>query len=92
MNLRDALKELVQTLTKKVRHNDREMKRVFQWKRYLEWNDLTNEEKLGAKRLLFVPIFAYFVFAFINQYAFALLFLICLYFAYKKFENGKLTK
>ena len=41
------------------------MKRVFQWRRYLEWNDLTGEEKLVAKRFLLVPLIAYFFFAFI---------------------------
>ena len=86
------LKELLNNFGIKARSKDREMKRVFQLRRYLEWNDLTKEEKLGAKRLLFVPIVAYFVFAFINQYAVTVVFLICLYFAYKKFEKGKLSK
>jgi len=86
------LKELLDNLGIKASSKDREMKRVFQWRRYLEWNDLTKEEKLGAKRILFVPIVAYFVFSFINQYAVTVVFLICLYFAYKKFDNGKLSK
>ena len=92
MNLSDVIKELLNTYTKKGRYNDREMKRIFQWRRYLEWKELSFQEKLAVKRLLFVPIAAYFLFTFINQYTFTLVFLICLYFAYKKFEKGKLTK
>ena len=92
MDKGNFLKELLNNLGIKAKSKDREMKRVFQWRRYLDWKDLTKEEKLAAKRLLFVPIGAYFVFAFINQYAFTLLFLIGLYFAYKKFEKGKLSK
>ena len=68
------------------------MKRIFQWRRYLEWKELTQSEKLNAKRILLVPIAAYFLMAFINQYALTFMFLICLYFAYKKFEKGRLMK
>ena len=92
MDIIDFLKELLNNPGKQSKSKDRGMKRVFQWRRYLEWNNLTKEEKLGAKRLLFVPIIAYFVFSFINQYAVTVVFLICLYFVYKKFEKGKLRK
>ncbi len=92
MNPLKIFKEVLNAFDKQTRYKDREMKRVFQWRRYLEWKDLTSREKLAAKRLLFVPIAAYFVFTFINQYAFTLVFLICLYFAYKKFDKGKLMK
>ncbi len=92
MDLIDALKELLNTFKEKGRYKDKRMKRIFQWRRYLEWKDLTNEEKLAAKRLLFVPLVAYFAFVFINQNAFTLVFLICIYLLYKKFEKGKLSK
>ena len=92
MNPIEFLKEVLNTLRPHGRYRDRQMKRVFQWRRYLEWKTLTYEEKLAAKRLLFVPLAAYFVFAFINQYAFSIIILICLYFAYKKFDKGKLSK
>ena len=68
------------------------MKRVFQWRRYLEWEGLSKHEKLAAKRLFFVPIAAYFVFAFINRHFITLIFLIGLFFVYKKLEKGKLLK
>ena len=70
MNPIDLLKELLSTFSKKAKYKDREMKRVFQWRRYLEWEDLSKHEKLAAKRLLFVPIGAYYVFTFIHQYTF----------------------
>ncbi|KGG14929.1 MULTISPECIES: hypothetical protein [unclassified Prochlorococcus] len=92
MNPIDAIKELLKTFGKKRNYKDRSMKRVFQWKRYLEWDSLTHQERLSAKRLLLMPLAAYLVFTFINQYAFALIFIIFLYLAYKKFEKGKLTK
>ena len=86
------LKELFNTYRKQERYKDRQMKRVFQWRRYLEWKELSQEEKLFAKRLLFVLIATYFVFTFLNQHSLTLVFLISLYFLYKKFEKGKLMK
>ncbi|WP_269623447.1 hypothetical protein [Prochlorococcus marinus] len=88
----DALKRLFNSFKNKGGYKGREMKRVFQLRRYIEWKGLTKEEKLFAKRLFFMPIVAYFVFVFINQNSLALIVLICIYFAYKKFEKGTLTK
>tara|TARA_Y100001968_G_scaffold324181_1_gene363026 strand:- start:113 stop:319 length:207 start_codon:yes stop_codon:yes gene_type:complete len=68
------------------------MKRVFQWRRYLDWKNLSSQEKVSVKRLLFVPVVAYFVIAFIHHYAFSLIFLIGGFLAYKKFEKGQLKK
>ena len=92
MNPIDLLKELLNTFSKRAKYKDREMKRVFQWRRYLEWEGLSKHEKLAAKRLFFVPIAAYFVFAFISRHFITLIFLIGLFFVYKKLEKGKLLK
>ena len=92
MNSIDLLKELLNRFNKKAKYKDREMKRVFQWRRYLEWEALSNNEKLAAKRLFCIPIAAYFVFVFINRHVVTLVFLIGLFFVYKKLEKGKLLK
>ena len=92
MNLIDALKELVNTFNQKERYKDREIKRVFQWRRYLEWRDLSPQEKISAKRILFVPIFAYILLSFFNQNLLAIIILISGYVVYKKIEKGKLSK
>ena len=70
----------------------RKMRRVFQWKRYLDWQNLSQEERLGAKRFLCIPLIAYIILLFIKQYAVTTLFLISIYLIYKKFEKGKLMK
>ncbi len=92
MTTKEFLRELYNKLKNKGRYKDREMKRVFQWRRFIEWKDLTHEEKLGVKRFVLLPIFAYFVISLINQYSLSIVFLICLYFAYKKLQKGNLTK
>ena len=92
MTIKEFLRELYNKLKNKSRYKDREMKRVFQWRRFIEWKDLTHEEKLGVKRFILLPIVAYFVISFINQYFLSIVFLICLYFAYKKLQKGNLMK
>ncbi len=70
----------------------REMKRVFQWRRYLEWKGLTPQEKLSAKRFLLIPVFAYLIIKIFNQnFSLIVLFLIG-YLLYKTFEKGGILK
>ncbi len=92
MNLRNIVQALFNTFKWNGRYRDGEMKRVFQWRRYLEWKDLTSEEKLSAKRILFVPIVSYLLFVWINEYIITISFFMLLYLLYKKLEKGKITK
>ena len=70
----------------------RKLKRVFQWSRYLEWKDLSYEEKLSAKRFLLIPVFAYLIISALNQNFSLIVLLLVGYFLYKKFQIGKLKK
>ena len=69
------------------RQKQREMKRVFQWRRYLEWKNLTSEEKLKTKRFFFIPVFAYVTIEIFKQYFTLILLLLICYVLYKKFEK-----
>tara|TARA_Y100001968_G_scaffold206636_1_gene189905 strand:+ start:118 stop:399 length:282 start_codon:yes stop_codon:yes gene_type:complete len=92
MNRLDDLRTLLNTFFSREKPNRREMKRVFQLRRYLEWKDLTVEEKLSAKRFLLVPVFAYLIIGVFNQnFSLIVLFLIG-YVLYKKFEKGGIEK
>ena len=82
----------LRNLFNRERTRERKMKRVFQWRRYLECSELTSEEKLSAKRFLLLPIFAYLIIGIFNQnFSLVVLFLIG-YVLYKKFEKGKIVK
>ena len=82
----------LENLFNREKTRERKMKRVFQWRRYLEWSELTAEEKLTAKRFILLPIFAYLIIGIFNQnFSLVLLFLIG-YVLYKKFEKGKIVK
>ena len=67
MNRFDDLKFLLNSFFNRKESKGREMKRVFQWRRYLEWRGLTPEEKLSAKRFLLIPVFAYLIISIFNQ-------------------------
>ncbi len=92
MNHLEDLKFLVNSFFKRRKSKRREMKRVFQWKRYLEWNDLTYEEKLSAKRFLLLPIFAYLIIGVFNQNLLLIVLLLSGYVLYKKLEKGGIIK
>ena len=68
------------------------MKRIFQWRRYFEWNDLTIEEKLSAKRFLLIPVFAYLIINIFNQNFSLIVILLIIYVLYKKIEIGRIVK
>jgi len=71
---------------------ERKLKRVFQWRRYLNWKDLTYEEKLSAKRFLLIPIFAYLIMGIFNHNFSLIVLLLVGYVFYKKFQKEKIVK
>ena len=92
MNRLNELKDVFYRFFNNRTSKGREMKRVFQWRRYLEWKDLTTEEKVSTKRFLLLPIFAYLLVGIFNQnFSLIVLFLIG-YVLYKKFKKGGIVK
>ena len=92
MNRFDDLRVLLNTIFNREKPYKREMKRVFQWKRYLEWKDLTTEEKISAKRFLLVPVFAYVILSFFDQNLSLIILFLIGYALYKKYEKGGIIK
>ena len=92
MNISDDLKVILNRLFKAQAPKRREMKRVFQWKRYLDWKDLSAEEKLSVKRFLLIPVYAYLIVGIFNQNFSLIVLLLIGYLLYKKFEKGGIQK
>ena len=92
MNISDDLKVILNRFFKAQAPKRREMKRVFQWKRYLDWKDLTTDEKLSFKRFLLIPIYAYLIVGIFNQNFSLIVLLLIGYVLYKKFERGGIQK
>ena len=92
MNFPDDLKFLFNRFFNGHDPRKREMKRVFQWRRYLEWKDLTPEERLSAKRFLLIPTFAYLIVDIFNQNFFLIVIFLIGYVLYRKFERKGIEK
>ena len=92
MDILNELKFFLNSFFKRRKSKSRQMKRVFQWRRYLEWNDLTPEEKLSAKRFFLIPIFAYLLIGIFNQNFSLIVLLLIGYLLYKKYEKGGIVK
>ena len=92
MNNLNELKFIINNFFNSRRSKGREMKRVFQWRRYLKWKDLTPEEKISAKRFFLIPVFAYFLIEIFNQNFSLIVLLLIGYLLYKRFEKGGIFK
>ncbi len=92
MNYREDIKFLLNRFFNRRKSKRREMKRVFQWRRYIEWKDLTPEEKLSAKRFLLLPVFAYLIIGIFNQNLFLIVLFLIGYVLYKRLGKGGILK
>ncbi len=88
----DDLRVLLNSFFHRKESKEREMKRVFQWRRYLEWRDLTPEEKLTAKRFLLIPVFTYLIIWIINENFLLIILFLIGYVLYKKYAKGGILK
>ena len=92
MNRLDELKDLLNRFFIREEPNRKKMIRVFQWRRYLDWKNLTLEEKLSAKRFLLLPVFAYLIIEIFNKNFLLIVLFLIGYMIYKKFERGSIVK
>ena len=70
----------------------RKMKKIFQLEEYLNWNEMSKEQKLNFKRACLFPLLVYLVYVFLNQYALAILLLLGLYFLIRFKNRNKLGR
>ena len=68
------------------KNRSRKMKKIFQWEEYLNWKNMSKEQKLNLKRAGLFPFLVYIVYVFLNQYTLAILILLGLYFLIR-FKN-----
>ena len=92
MNQLKELQIFLNRFFNKRKSKGREMKRVFQWRRYIKWKDLTPEEKISAKRFFLIPVFAYLLIEIFNQNFSLIVLLLIGYLLYKRFEKGGIFK
>ena len=74
------------------KNRSRKMKKIFQWEEYLNWKNMSKEQKLNFKRACLFPFLVYIVYVFLNQYSLAILLLLGLYFLIRFKNRNKLGR
>ncbi len=68
------------------------MKKIFQWQEYLNWKELSPQQKINFKRVCLFPLLAYLVYAFLTKFKFSILIILAIYFFIRYRNNKKLSK
>ena len=69
-------------------YKPRKMKKIFQWRDYLNWRKMTSTQKLNFKRACLFPFLVYVIYAFLSKYSIAILIIIGIYYLVR-FKNRK---
>ena len=72
-------------------YKKRKMKKIFQWKEYLNWKNMNSTQKINFKRVCLFPVLVYFVYIFLFNYSMAILILFGIYYLVR-FKNRKKLK
>ena len=70
------------------KNKQRKMKKIFQWREYLNWNKMTATQKINFKRACLFPFLVYIVYIFLVKYSIAILIIVCIYYLVR-FKNRK---
>ena len=69
-------------------YKKRKMKKIFQWKDYLNWKKLNSTQKINFKRACLFPFLVYIVYFFLSKYSMAILMIVGIYYLVR-FKNRK---
>ncbi len=58
----------------------RNIKKIFQWQDYLNWNNMTPKQKINFKRACLFPLLVFVVYKFLTEYTYAILIIILIFF------------
>ena len=74
------------------KNKKRKMRKIFQWREYLNWNKMTSDQKINFKRACLFPFFVYFVYVFLLKYSLAILIIIGFYYLVRFKNRNKINK
>ena len=76
----------------KKNNKNRRIKKIFQWREYLNWRKMTRQQKLNFKRACLFPFAAYIIYSFLLEYTYPILIIIFIIFLVRFMNKDKLTK
>ena len=74
------------------KYKERKMKKIFQWREYLNWKEMNATQKINFKRACLFPFLVYFVYFFLFKYSMSILILFGIYFLVRFSNRKKLKK
>ena len=74
------------------KNKNRKMKKIFQWKDYLNWKKMSSTQKINFKRACLFPFLVYVVYFFLLKYSISILFIIGIYYLIRLKNRKKLNK
>jgi len=72
--------------------NKRNLKKIFQWGDYLNWRNMSAQQKVNLKRAFLFPFLALFVYNFVSEFTYAILLLICIYLLIRFKNRRRISK
>ena len=73
-------------------YKDRKMKKIFQWRDYLNWKKMTSAQKINFKRACLFPFLVYLVYVFLLKYSIAILIIVGIYYLLRFINRNKINK
>ena len=74
------------------KNKERKMKKIFQWKDYLDWKKMSPTQKINFKRACLFPFLVYIVHSFLLKYSMALLIILGIYYLIRLKNRKKINK
>ena len=74
------------------KNRERKMKKIFQWRDYLNWRKMTSTQKINFKRACLFPFLVYVVYFFLLKYSISILIVIGIYYLIRFKNRKKLNK
>ena len=71
---------------------EREMRKIFQWSDYLNWNNMTKTQKINFKRACLFPFLVYIVYFFLLKYSMDILLIIGIFYLARFKNRNKINK
>ena len=73
-------------------YRERKMKKIFQWRDYLNWSKMTSTQKINFKRACLFPFLVYIVYFYLSKYSISILIFIGIYYLIRFKNRKKLNK
>ena len=71
---------------------NRRIKKIFQWREYLNWKKMTVQQKINFKRACLFPLAAYFIYSFLFEFTYPILIILFICFLVRYMNKNKLIK